>query len=112
MQRIGVDIVEELTEEMADYWNTRIIKHTVKGEYENGKKYCETYYGVHEVYYYKDGRPAMWSSEPIRFSFEDEEGFADNLMHIIDAKERTVLEEIDNKVIDTKKFLEEIDNDR
>lgn len=106
------ELAEEMAEEMADYWNTRIIKHTVKGEYENGKKYCETYYGVHEVYYYKDGRPAMWSSEPIDVTFLDADEFETMLKHIIDAKERTVLEEIDNKVIDTKKFLEEIENDR
>jgi hypothetical protein len=94
---------EDLAEEMADYWNTRIIKHTVKG-----KKYCEIYYGVHEVYYYKDGRPAMWTEEPIRFSFEDEEGLDAQIQQILDAKERTVLEEIDGKVIDTNKLIGEM----
>lgn len=94
---------EELAEEMADYWNTRIIKHTVKylGE-------TEIYYGIHEVYYYKDGRPAMWTEKPIRFSFEDEEGFDAQIQQILDAKERTVLEEIDGKVIDTNKLIGEM----
>ena len=96
---------EKLSEEMADYWNTRIIKHTVKGKYENGKEYCETYYGVHEVYYYKDGRPAMWTENPIRFIFEDEEGLDTQMQQILDAKERTVLEEIDNKLIDTGEVI-------
>lgn len=95
---------EDLAEEMADYWNTRIIKHTVKG-----KEYCETYYGVHEVYYYKNGKPAMWTEEPIRLHFYEKEDFEDKIRQISDAKERTVLEEIDGKVIDTNKLIEEMD---
>ena len=55
---------EKLSEKMANYWNTRIIKHNIKGTYQNGIEYNERYYGVHEVYYYKDGRPAMWTENP------------------------------------------------
>lgn len=95
---------EELAEEMADYWNTRIIKHTVKG-----KEYCETYYGVHEVYYYKDGRPAMWTEKPIDVTFENSEELETMLKHITDAKEKTVLEDIDDKLIDTNKLIGECD---
>lgn len=100
---------EKLSEEMADYWNTRIIKHNIKGTYQNGIEYNETYYGIHEVYYYKDGRPAMWTENPIRFIFEDEEGLDTQMQQILDAKERTVLEEIDNKLIDTNKLIGECD---
>lgn len=91
---------EDLTEEMADYWNTRIIKHTIKYS-----DIIEIWYGIHEVYYYKDGRPAAWTEEPIRFSFEDKEHFEDMLRQISDAKERTVLEEIDDKLIDTGEVI-------
>ena len=99
---------EDLAEKMADYWNTRIIKHNIKSTYQNGIEYNETYYGIHEVYYYKDGRPAMWTEKPIRFSFEDEEGLDTQLRQILDAKERTVLEEIDDKIIDTNKLIGEM----
>ena len=94
---------EKLSEEMADYWNTRIIKHTVKY-----LDKTETWYGVHEVYYYKDGRPAMWTEEPIRLHFYEAEDFEDKIKQISDAKERTVLEEIDGKIIDTNKLIGEM----
>lgn len=101
---------EDLDEEMADYWNTRIIKHIVKGKYDNGKEYHETYYGVHEVYYYKNGEPAMWTEEPIDVTFEDKEELEELLKQISDAAERTVLE-LDEKtgtLIDTKKLIGEV----
>lgn len=97
-----MDIVEELTEQMADYWNTRIIKHTVKGKYKNGKEYCETYYGIHEVYYDKQGKPIMWTENPIRLTFQDKEEFETLLKQILDANDRPVLEldEENNKLIE------------
>lgn len=91
---------EDLTEEMADYWNTRIIKHTIKYS-----DIIEIWYGIHEVYYYKDGRPAAWTEEPIRLHFYEEEGFDAQMQQILDAKERTVLEEIDDKLIDTGEVI-------
>ena len=91
---------EELSEELSDYWNTRIIKHTVKSKLGN-QEYKATYYGIHEVYYDKNDKPVMWSSEPIDVTFEDREELESLLKQIKDARSRTVLEEKDNKLIDT-----------
>lgn len=100
--------IKDLSEELSDYWNTRIIKHIVTGKYENGKKYKETYYGVHEVYYDKKDKPVMWTEKPIRFCFEDEEGLDAQMQQILDAKKRTVLKEKNEKITDTKKFIWEM----
>ena len=93
---------EELFEKMADYWNTRIIKHNIKGFYNNGVEYNETYYGVHEVYYDKQGKPIMWTENPIRLTFQDKEEFEILLKQILDANSRPVLEldEENNKLIE------------
>lgn len=92
---------EELSEELSDYWNTRIIKRTVKGKLCNGEEYEETYYKISEVYYYKDGKPAMWGESSINLIFQDREELESLLKQIKDARSRTVLEEKDNKLIDT-----------
>lgn len=36
-------------------WNYRIIRHRTKGA---------TWYGLHEVYYRKNGKPYLWAEEP------------------------------------------------
>lgn len=92
------------------YWNTRIIKHHVDGKYENGKEYHEVWYGIHEVYYDKKERPFMYTENPIRFSFQDKNDFAYELGHIIDASQKTILEEIENEdfLKDTKLMLDDL----
>lgn len=91
------EILEKLSEKFADYWNTRIIKHTVKY-----LDKIETYYGIHEVYYDKEDKPVLWTSEPIDVTFQDKEEFEILLKQILDAKDRTILEldEENTKLID------------
>lgn len=90
---------EELSEELSDYWNTRIIKHTVKSKLGN-QEYKATYYGIHEVYYDKNDKPVMWSSEPIDVTFEDKEELETLLKQILDAKNKTILELEDETILE------------
>lgn len=108
--------IEELANEFADYWNTRIIREHVIYHFKNGDVSDEYCFGVHEVYYDKENKPAAWSKEAIRVWFYEPEDLVDVLRQINDATQRTVLEleTIDNKhgdLIDSGKMLSDFQND-
>lgn len=49
-------------------WNYRIILHPAA----NGTDYA--WYALHEVFYDRDGNPDGWTSDPIRFVCDKDEG--------------------------------------
>lgn len=63
-------------------WNYRIVNH---GEW----------LGLHEVYYHDDGRPKMYTADPISFACETDEGAAGIIkslkMALNDARQRPVM---------------------
>lgn len=98
--------VEELAEDLSGgYWNTRVIRKHVDGKYENGEEYHETYMAVYEVYYRKDDSIWAWSENPMTIGFEDKEEFGILINQIFDAAQRPVLEEIDEKLVETDEVI-------
>lgn len=68
-------------------WNYRVLRHHKNGE---------AWYGLHEVYYRKDGSPRACTADPIAFVSDEDEGpggIARSLrLALSDAESRPVLD--------------------
>lgn len=73
-------------------WNYRILKHVddagiFKSHYPNGI----IWYGIHEVYYDKNGEPELCSSDPVKVLQEDLEFIKTDLKMMLKATSKPVL---------------------
>lgn len=79
-------------------WNYRIVRHEEAGK--------ETYLALHEVYYTKAGKPDAWTSDPISFVCDEDEGpegIRNSLaMALADAVRREVLVVRDGEIVPEK----------
>lgn len=79
--------IENLAEDMSgSYWNYRWLK-TVE-EYDGEE---EITYALHEVYYDKNGKPFMWTEEPVKLYCEDTINLMELIGKMLDACTEKVL---------------------
>jgi hypothetical protein len=106
------DYINELSEELhGGYWNTRIIKKTIEGDYKDGTHYKEIVMDVYEIYYKQDGTIWAWSENPICTAFSDREEFGDVLKHFVEASQKTILELVNDELVDTYQTIEFYEED-
>lgn len=81
------------------FWNYRIVEEEREGD---------TYYSVKEVYYDEDGKVFAWRKEATDVVFEYGEDYLELIKQLLEAKERTILKEVDGEMIDTYDYLDDL----
>lgn len=106
--------IEELADNLSgSYWNYRWLKTTLEfDKYDDdgnptGEKYNEISYKLHEVYYDKDGKPFMWSENPITFFVDNQKDMLQLLARAFEASKKPVLQLIDKKLIELNEYMQE-----
>ena len=98
--------VEEMAEELSGgYFNYRLVE-TV---YTYGEDIEEKFYEIYEIYYKGDGSIWAWSAEPLSLMFEDFDDAFEDIKHIMECCEKTVLRFKDEKkeeIYDTGEKIE------
>jgi hypothetical protein len=64
-------------------WNYAVVKETVSGK---------TLYSVRKVYYNDSGKPESCDDEPVGLQFEQLQDMSDNLIHILGALTRPIID--------------------
>lgn len=82
------------------FWNYRIV--------EERNEAGEIYYSVKEVYYDEDGKVFAWSKTATDVVFEYGEDYLELIKQLLEAKEKTILKEVDGKMVDTYDFLDDV----
>lgn len=82
------------------FWNYRII--------EERNEAGEVYYSVKEVYYDEDGSIFAWNIEATDVVFEYVEDYSELIKQLLEAKEKTILKELDGELVDTYDFLDDL----
>lgn len=77
-------------------WNYRVIHHP-QSFVLNGEEIDTSYLAVHEVHYDEEGKPVLYSKEPISFRCDVEDGKEEILARLMQAigtiRETDILEE-------------------
>ena len=82
------------------FWNYRIV--------EERNEAGEIYYSVRGVYYNEDGSIFAWDREAAKVIFESEADYSEMLRQLLEAKEKTILKEVDGEMVDTYDFLDDL----
>ena len=75
-------------------WNYRVMKHKLNES--------ESFYGIHEVYYNRNGKPDGWSKDSITPERESPQELKEDLEMMIKAFDKPVLN------YDSKKIAKEV----
>lgn len=98
--------VEEMAEELSGgYFNYRLVE-TV---YTYSEDIEEKFYEIYEIYYRADGSIWAWSAEPLSLMFEDFDDAFEDIKHIAECCEKTVLrfkDENKDEIYDTGEKIE------
>lgn len=74
-------------------WNNRIIKKTKRNPIKGSNHQTLHFYDVHEVFYYKNGKPRMWTKDPIIGGFDSIKDLRNSLAQMLgDVLQHPVME--------------------
>lgn len=105
--------VEELADDISGgWWNYRMIEK--KDEWtsnQTGNTYYNITFVVKEVYYRPDGSIWSWTENNMGLDFESEKDIKFLFKSLKRAAKKTVLKEVDDKMIDTGKRMKDYTKD-